>query len=104
MVNDGDTAWHAGFGQLSMAGLAGININSRALGLEIENLNDGSQAYTEIQIESVAYALASWHVTHGYLRWYRHSDVDARKSDPRSLDLASLYRRAARHMVRMLGG
>jgi len=101
IVQDKDTAWHAGYSLLQLDGHAGVNVNSRALGLEIENLNNGTEPYPEVQLESLAYQLARWTVTHGYLRWYRHSDIDGRKSDPVGLDLATVYRRTARHMVRM---
>jgi N-acetyl-anhydromuramyl-L-alanine amidase AmpD len=92
IVQDANTAWHAGLGWLEMGPLRGANVNQFTLGLELENLNDGRDPYPATQIESAAEQISIWIRRHGWLFLLRHGDVDSRKRDPFGLNLAPLVR------------
>jgi N-acetyl-anhydromuramyl-L-alanine amidase AmpD len=83
MVPDSRQAWHVGKGIL-FPGPGGtlINANAVALGVELENLNDGAQAYTAEQYDQVARLVRFWRSQHGYLPVVSHALLDARKTDP----------------------
>lgn len=104
IVNDWDTAWHAGFGVLSLANGPRVNVNARSLGIELENLNDGQDPYPVEQIEAAAYQVAAWHVAFPGVRVYRHAELDGRKVDPRGLYLEGFYRRVYHHICRLSKG
>jgi len=76
-----DITWHAGFGRWGGRG----RINSRSIGIELVNRNDGKQAYPKVQLEACMWLCAR------AARQYRrrpehvigHADVDPkRKTDP----------------------
>ncbi len=48
LVRESDTAWHAGKGR--WGGLGGIN--TRSIGIELENFNDGEDEYTAPQLQA----------------------------------------------------
>lgn len=96
MVLDSDTAWHAGYSQLQLAGGPKVNVNQRSLGIELENTNDGRQTYPEAQLHALGEALAQWDRRYPNLHWYLHRDVDSRKHDPAGLTLATVRRYYAR--------
>jgi N-acetylmuramoyl-L-alanine amidase len=104
IVRDGDTAWHAGNGLIRLATLAQVNVNSRSLGVELENLNDGKDAYPKAQLEALGYQLITWHKTFPNLRWYFHRDVDVRKRDPTGLYMGEVRRIHDSVLCRMLSG
>ncbi len=48
LVDENDASWHAGFGKWKGDG----KINNRSIGIELENANDGEDAYPIEQLES----------------------------------------------------
>lgn len=102
MVADTDTAWHAGYGVLQLATQEKVNVNARSLGLELENLNDGTDPYPEAQLEAAAYHIALWHKAFPGVRLFRHRDIDSRKRDPAGLDMAAFHGRVWRHLCWLL--
>ena len=82
LVQDQDVAWHAGFGTWRGRG----NINTRSIGIEIENKNDGKDPYPAIQLETVMWLTARTCKANGLKSddVVGHAQVDPeRKTDPR---------------------
>jgi N-acetyl-anhydromuramyl-L-alanine amidase AmpD len=95
-VADHDTAWHAGVSQWrglevwsrTAAGVRVPSLNPVAIGIELENRNDGKDVYPEAQI-AAAVALAR-QLTHEHrivrTNLVRHLDISpGRKTDPAGL-------------------
>jgi N-acetylmuramoyl-L-alanine amidase len=101
IVRDADTAWHAGYSHLTLASISGLNVNWRSLGLELENLNDGKDPYTEAQLDAAAFQVAVWYGAYGDLHTFRHRDLDNGKADPRGMDMAGFRCRIAKFMCDM---
>jgi N-acetyl-anhydromuramyl-L-alanine amidase AmpD len=76
-----------------------MNANRLALGIELENLNDGKQGYTDAQYESSARQVLEWWSRFGYLPIVRHSDIDARKTDPKGFGWDAFAYRLLAHRV-----
>lgn len=81
LVKDRHIAWHAGYG--SWKGVK--SLNSKSIGIELENLNDGKDPYPKIQLEVLmdicVYLCSSYRIDPDFV--LRHSDVDPeRKTDP----------------------
>jgi N-acetylmuramoyl-L-alanine amidase len=93
MVDDTGRAWHAGVSELE-----GVkNVNNFSVGIEIVNLNDGKDPYTDAQYEAVAAIIR--HVRDQYpvpdSRIVSHEFVarpKGRKNDPKGFDFPRLLR------------
>jgi N-acetyl-anhydromuramyl-L-alanine amidase AmpD len=87
IVPDNRQAWHVGRGMMFPA-LGGRHVSGNVvcLGIELENLNDGKQAYTAEQYNATAEQIVTWRRSFGYLPVLGHAAVDYRKSDPRAFD------------------
>lgn len=103
IVNDDDTAWHAGYGMVALAGRAPVDLNACSLGLELENFNTPDDPYPDAQLHAAAVQLAEWELRHGTLRWYRHMHVDARKLDPMYLNVNNLRHMTSLWFARLYG-
>jgi N-acetylmuramoyl-L-alanine amidase len=95
MVDDTARAWHAGVSELE--GVKGVNDFS--VGIEIVNLNDGKDPYTDAQYDAVAAIIR--HIRDQYdvpdSRIVSHEFVarpPGRKSDPKGFDFPRLLRLA----------
>ncbi len=93
MVEDMARGWHAGVSELE--GVKGVNDFS--VGIEIVNLNDGVDPYTDAQYESVAAIIR--HLREEYYlpdsRIVSHEHIArpvGRKSDPKGFDFQRLFR------------
>lgn len=104
IVEDKNTAWHAGFSKYVAAGLCSSNLNASSLGIEIENLNNGLDRYPETQIDASAYQVATWLQAYPYLCIVRHTDVDSSKRDPTGLDMEAFCRRVYKHLCGLSSG
>ncbi|CAN0009486.1 unnamed protein product, partial [Phaeothamnion confervicola] len=89
MVDERFTAWHAGVSEL--AGRTGVNDFS--IGIEIVNLNDGKDPYTDAQYDAVARIIrdlrSRWEIPDS--RVTSHANIArpvGRKSDPVGFDFA----------------
>jgi len=93
MVEDTARGWHAGVSELE--GVKGVNDFS--VGIEIVNLNDGIDPYTDAQYQSVAAIIR--HLREQYYlpdsRIVSHEHIArpvGRKSDPKGFDFQRLFR------------
>jgi hypothetical protein len=93
MVEDSARAWHAGVSELE--GVKGVN--DLSLGIEIVNLNDGIDPYTDAQYTSVANIIR--HLREQYVipesRIVSHEFIArpvGRKSDPKGFYFQRLFR------------
>lgn len=100
-VQDMHRAWHAG--RSTWQGRD--NTNDYAIGIEMVNLNDGRDPYTEAQYRAVvalsAYLAAKYEIDPDDIMG--HLDIaipPGRKSDPRGFDLERLRRDVAAHLGR----
>ncbi len=94
IVEDAGVAYHAGFGSFGpYVGPAKtqVNLNAVSLGIEIENLNDGRDPYTDAQYRAVALQIVEWWGKYGFLPVIAHRDTDTRKVDPRGFDWHKLH-------------
>lgn len=95
LVQDKDIAWHAGVSFWQ----GESDCNRFSLGIEIENLNNGSDSYPQAQIDAVIW-LARTKIQQYKIprsRLVRHSDValpPGRKSDPRAFPWESFIQQA----------
>lgn len=89
LVDDRDVAWHAG--RSAWRGLE--NINRYSIGIELENLNNGSDPYPDVQLRAL------YDLTDYIVQLYQilpenivaHYDISpGRKTDPRGLDMEAL--------------
>ncbi len=81
LVAEADKAWHAGHGRWNDRG----GINTRSLGLELENANDGKDPYPKEQLEATLWLCARACRKHPItlVNVVGHADVDPkRKTDP----------------------
>ncbi len=93
IVGDDDTAWHAGYGLVGTINPdAAPNLNAYALGIELENLNDGQDPYPPVQLAACATQIAEWWGSYGFLPVLGHAQVDGRKTDPQGFDWTALWR------------
>jgi N-acetyl-anhydromuramyl-L-alanine amidase AmpD len=64
----------------------GARVNRATLGLELENLQDGRDPYTEAQLLSMGWQIGQWRRRYGNLPVLRHADLDpTRRRDPYQL-------------------
>lgn len=89
IVPDDLIAFHVGFSMLGND----TNLNDNALGIELENLNSGTDPYPLAQLQSCAKQIVEWWGAYGYLPLLAHAQVDTRgKTDPRGFDWPLFYR------------
>ena len=92
IVSEADSAWHAGYG----AWLGRRGINTRSIGIELENANTGRDPYPKRQLSALLWLcrrICSERAiqAHGVIG---HNDVDpGRKTDPRAFPWP-LFRRS----------
>lgn len=96
IVPDGVNAWHVGGSRLGVHGpneRAG-SCNEICLGIEIENLGDGKDPYTDEQYWSVGWQICQWWNAAGKaLPVITHALIDTNgKRDPYACDLARVLR------------
>lgn len=83
IVNDDETAWHAGFGIVGSLGPSKVpNVNTLSLGIELENLNNGKDDYPAAQVLACAAQIVEWWGVYGFLPVLSHAAIDPRKNDP----------------------
>jgi hypothetical protein len=90
LVQDKDIAWHAGVS----AWQGKMDCNEPSIGVEMENLNDGSDPYPQVQIDAALWLVRSkvQQYTIVKSRLVRHAEVAlplGRKDDPRGFPWAS---------------
>jgi N-acetyl-anhydromuramyl-L-alanine amidase AmpD len=89
MVDDEDTAWHAGRSTWVVDGQRiayNVGCNPISLGIELENLNDGRDPYPPAQYEAALWLVRKLVADYGIPRAHlvRHLDIaPQRKTDPR---------------------
>lgn len=101
LVEDSRRAWHAGKSELEVRG----DVNDFSIGIEIANLGDGKDPYTEEQYLALE-QLVSW-LCHEYKvstrRIVAHKDIalpKGRKTDPSpNFDMERIKRAAARALL-----
>ena len=75
-------------------------VNRATLGIELENLQDGRDPYTDLQLSAMGWQIAEWRKLHGPLPILRHADLDpTRKRDPYQLSTQEIERWAAMYMM-----
>lgn len=98
LVSDSNAAWHAGYSRMPDGR---ENVNNFSIGIELENLGNGRDAYPVPQINSLVDLLKwlvyrydikrSGHVSHELIRslWNLHhpNNQAGKKSDPAGLDI-----------------
>jgi N-acetylmuramoyl-L-alanine amidase len=94
LVSNSKIAWHAGASSLNRRS----DCNSWCMGIEICNRNDGKEAYTDAQYESVAqtlaYNCARYHIPDANVATHARVALPAgRKNDPLRFDMARLWAR-----------
>ena len=106
MVKDDDAANHAGYGTLHLNGRTyepdGINLNAVSLGFELEHWNGPTRQYTDDQLLSMVWLIATWRAKHGPLPIFRHADVDpTRREDTRFLSVDEIEQWVQKAQVAM---
>lgn len=99
LAEDNDITWHAGYGRWSGRGA----INTRSVGIELVNDNDGRESYNESQLEACLFICYRIAQTHGLRAEHviGHADVDPnRKTDPAGFP----WTRFRASLVNNLGG
>jgi hypothetical protein len=106
MVPDDQAAHHAGFSKIVLDGVtysqnSPHGCNEIALGIELENLNDGHDVYPDAQLQACAWQIETWLAAYSTLKAIvMHRDIDQQgKTDAAGLTLAHLqpYRDQVRH-------
>src|SRR3569832_590174 len=83
ILPDEAVAWHVGRSIMFPDGKGShTNLNNLALGIELENLNNGKQDYTAEQMDKTTRQILEWYGAYGYLPILSHASVDNRKTDP----------------------
>lgn len=87
LVHDKDRAWHAG-----VSNYKGItDVNSCSIGIEIGNMNDGKEKYSEAQYLKVAKIIKHYR-SQGEVDVKSHYDIaPGRKNDPKGFDYCHLW-------------
>lgn len=92
LVQDNQRAWHAGISNYN-----GItDVNSCSIGIEIGNMNDGKEKYTEAQYLKVAKIIKHYR-KQGEVDVKSHYDIaPGRKNDPYKFDYCKLWELVAK--------
>lgn len=100
IVPDSKNAWHVGrsaVGNYGRSGKAG-SPNKCCLGIEIENLGNGVDPYTDEQYNSVGWQICQWWNAYGDLPVITHQLIDTEgKKDPFNFDVIRALRCALGH-------
>jgi N-acetylmuramoyl-L-alanine amidase len=102
MVDDARGANHAGAWSSSFTlngtTYTGSRVNKATLGIELENLQDGRDPYTDPQLAALGWQIADWRRQYGPLPILRHADLDpTRRRDPYQLSVNEMERWAAKY-------
>lgn len=100
MVDEARGANHAGAPTSSFTlhghTYIGGQVNRATIGIELENLQDGRDPYTDPQLAAMGWLIADIRRRHGALPILRHADLDpTRKRDPYHLSTQEIERWAA---------
>jgi hypothetical protein len=103
MVDDKRGANHAGAptSNFTLDGriFVGGQVNRATLSFELENLQDGREAYPSFQLAAMGWQIADWRRQYGPLPILRHADLDpTRKRDPYKLSVQEMERWAAQYV------
>lgn len=83
LVPDNRTAYHVGYGHIGTI----TNLNPTTLGVELENLNNGTDPYTDEQYRALTRLVLHWWSLYGFLPFFGHAEVDTKgKTDPKGFD------------------
>jgi N-acetyl-anhydromuramyl-L-alanine amidase AmpD len=84
LVEDSGIAWHAGVSSWGRFGTPGLpSVNSVSLGVELENLNTGTDPYPDVQVLALARAVYRWIMHYGWIPQVSHAAIaPGRKTDP----------------------
>jgi hypothetical protein len=104
MLDDARGANHAGAISSSFTlngvGYSGSRVNKSTLGIELENLQDGRDPYSEPQLSALGWQIADWRRQYGPLPILRHADLDpTRRRDPYQLSTQEIERWTAKYMT-----
>jgi N-acetyl-anhydromuramyl-L-alanine amidase AmpD len=93
LVEDAGVAYHAGISQWGSFGKPGQpTVNWVSLGIELENLNTGSDPYPSLQVIAAARAVYRWYGGYGYLPTVSHQSIaPTRKTDPAGFPWQQYY-------------
>lgn len=101
IVDDAKQAHHVGKSRMGNE----LNLNDRALGIELENRNSGRDPYPDAQLRACAKQIVEWWGVYGYLPVVSHARIDTEgKTDPRGLDWPKLWRMVTEELRAALGG
>lgn len=82
LVKDTDAAWTNGPSTVNIRPGIHPNPNWGALTIEVENMDDGKDPYTEHQVVGTALICVRWWALYGYLPIIKHWLVQLNKHDP----------------------
>jgi N-acetyl-anhydromuramyl-L-alanine amidase AmpD len=84
LVEDAGVAYHAGVSTWAKYGKPQLpSVNYVSLGIELENLNSGTDTYPNAQVLAAARAVYRWWGAYGYLPTVSHAEIaPGRKNDP----------------------
>jgi N-acetyl-anhydromuramyl-L-alanine amidase AmpD len=83
IVEDTDTAFHAGFSDIGPNDqYSKYDINDLSLGIELENTNQPGDIYPYNQLRATATMIVYWWYLYGFLPIIKHMQADSRKIDP----------------------
>ncbi len=69
----------------------GAQVNRRTLGIELENLQTGTDPYPDVQLLAMGWQINAWRQRYGALPVTRHATIDpGRRSDPVGLTVATI--------------
>ena len=97
MVADTRAAHHCGYSRIVRAGsvidrATSPTPNQITLGVELENLNNGKQAYPAAQLSALGWLLAQWIRIYPHARLVFHREIDTQgKIDPAGLTWPAIY-------------
>lgn len=84
-VDETDTAWHCGASVWTIDGVKRVNANPYAIGIELENANNGKDPYPQAQVDAALWLVRGIVQRHNIPRSQvaRHLDISpGRKTDP----------------------
>lgn len=101
LVPDENIAQHVGFSREGND----LNLNDLALGIELENLNNGVDPYPDIQLRMCCAQICEWWGKFGFLPVVPHSLIDtAGKTDPAGLNWTRFNQLLVEALQACLGG
>ena len=103
LAPDNDITWHAGYGRWGNRGA----INTRSIGIELVNKNDGIEEYPLAQLEACMWICVRLAREHGRRpeHFIGHNDVDPiRKTDPKGFPWVDFRASMAANLRQPQGG